>query len=489
MGQRSMARAAMPAALAAVAVLPVLAGVAQTVPAAAAASSALSAQEAREIAREAYIYAYPMVLMEITRRVMTNVERPAGLRSPMNQMAHARGSPDASFADLARPSADTVDSAMFFDVSKEPMIISIPDAAGRYYLMPLLDMWSEVFATRSKRASGTAAQTFAVVGPHWHGRLPSGVGAIRSPTAVAWLVCRIQANGKADIVAAHKFQDGIKAVPLSRYGKPYKPPRGNVDPRQDMSAPASQVEKMDAAAYFALFADLMKENPPHLGDAAVLARLKRIGLEPGKSFSLAAAPPEARHALQAAPAEALAQIKAAFAGSGTLANGWRSNLSAIGVYGPDYLHRAGIAYAGLGINVPEDAVYPTAFADQDGQPFSSDRSYVLHFGKDLVPPVRAFWSLELYDAKQRLAANPIGRYSVGDHDKLQFNDDGSLDLYVQREAPGPDKEPNWLPTPASGPFTLNLRLYWPSGEVLKGAWAPPAVEAREPEGVGSRALK
>ncbi|MBO0763224.1 MAG: DUF1254 domain-containing protein [Hyphomicrobiaceae bacterium] len=452
------------------------------------AAPALSAHEAREIAREAYIYAYPLVLTEITRRVMTNVERPVGLRSPMNQIAHARGFPDTSFADVARPSADTLNSAMFFDTSKEPMVISIPESGGRYYYLSLLDMWSDVFAMRGKRASGTAAQTFAVVGPHWQGRLPNGVGAIRSPTALVWLAGRIQANGKTDLAAAHKLQDGIKAVPLSHYGKPSRPPKGQVDPRQDMSVPASQVEKMHATAFFALFAELMKENPPHPGDAAMLARLKRIGLEPGKAFSLAAVAPETRQALQAAPAEALAQIKAAFANSGRPANGWRTNLTAIGTYGADYLQRAGVAYAGLGFNTPEDAVYPTAF-DAEGQPFSSDKRYVLHFGKDQLPKVRAFWSLALYDGQQRVAANPLNRYVIGDRDKLTFNDDGSLDLYVERASPGSDKEANWLPAPASGPFTLSLRLYWPAQEVLKGAWVPPPVRVQPPERIGSRALQ
>jgi hypothetical protein len=246
---------------------------------------------------------------------------------------------------------------------------------------------------------------------------------------------------------------------------------------------------MDAAAFFALFAELMKENPPHPGDAAMLARLKRIGLEPGRPFALGAAPPEARQALQAAPAEALKRIEEAFARSGTPANGWRTNLTAIGTYGADYLQRAGAAYAGLGFNLPQDAVYPTAFADAEGQPFSSERNYVVHFGKDQLPPARAFWSLALYDGKERLASNRLSRYAVGDGDKLQFNEDGSLDLYVQRESPGPDRESNWLPAPASGPFTLNLRLYWPAPEVLKGAWVPPPVRAQPDESVGSRALK
>ena len=137
--------------------------------------------------------------------------------------------------------------------------------------------------------------------------------------------------------------------------------------------------------------------------------------------------------------------------------------------------RAGVAYAGLGANTIEDAVYPTAFADADGKPFSSESRYILHFNKDQIPPVRAFWSLTMYNEKQLLSANPIDRYAIGDRDKLTFNPDGSLDLYIQRDSPGQDKEANWLPAPKSGPFTMNMRLYWPKPEVLDGSWMPTGV--------------
>jgi hypothetical protein len=291
------------------------------------------------------------------------------------------------------------------------------------------------------------------------------------------LLGRTQTNGKADYAAARKFQDEMSTVPLSAYGKPYTPPKGTVNPKQDMSAPPDQVDKMDAATFFEMFAELMKDNPPHANDYPILDRMKRIGIVPGKSFKLADAPKEVQDALSAVPPVALEQIKETWSKAGLLANGWRTNLTAIGTYGTDYLHRAGVAYGGLGANAPDDAIYPTAFADADGQPFSSDRKYVLHFDKGQIPPVRAFWSLTMYNDKQIFAANPINRFAIGDRDKLQFNQDGSLDLYVQRESPGKDKEPNWLPAPKSGTFTMNLRLYWPKAEALNGTWSPPAVRS------------
>jgi hypothetical protein len=246
---------------------------------------------------------------------------------------------------------------------------------------------------------------------------------------------------------------------------------------------------MDAATFFALLADLMKENPPHATDYPILARMKRIGIEPGKAFAPATAPRDVQRALEAAPPEALKLIKAASARSGVLSSGWRTNLAAVGTYGSEYLQRAGMAYAGLGANVAADLVQSMAVADADGQPLGSDTSYVLHFGKHQLPPVRAFWSLTVYDDRQLLAANPIDRYALGDRDKLRFNDDGTLDLYIQRESPGADKESNWLPAPASGLFTMTLRLYWPKPEVLDGKWSPPPLRPQEPEGVIGRALR
>ncbi|MEZ2131581.1 MULTISPECIES: DUF1254 domain-containing protein [unclassified Sinorhizobium] len=439
------------------------------------AQQSVSSEEAREIAQEAYIYAYPMILGDVTRNVMTNVAEATGLRAPMNQMSHTRAFPDASFTDVVRPNTDALYSMMYFDVSKEPMVFSVPDSSGRYYLLPMLDLWSDVFTAPGKRTTGTDAQNFAVVGPRWQGQLPPGMTEYRSPTAIVTLIGRTRTDGKADYPAVHKFQDGIKAWPLSAYGKPYTPPKATVNPNQDMGAPLEQVERMDAETFFSRFAELMKDNPPHANDYPILSRMQRIGLEPGKSFSFASAPEEVQDALNTAPAEALDKIKASVAKSGVLINGWRINLTAIGTYGTDYLHRAGIAYAGLGANPVEDAVHATVFTDASGAPFRSDRRYVLHFDKSRIPPSRAFWSLTMYNERQLFAANPIDRYAIGDRDKLSYNSDGSLDLHIQRQSPGKDKESNWLPTPASGAFMMSLRLYWPRTEVLDGTWKPPPV--------------
>ncbi|WP_245296866.1 DUF1254 domain-containing protein [Rhodomicrobium sp. R_RK_3] len=438
----------------------------------------VSADEARDIAIEAYIYAYPMVIMALTQEMATNAETADGstMRAPVNQFANARRFPDADFTEVVRPNADTLYSALWFDLSREPLIIHVPNSGGRYYLLEMMDMWSDVFAAPGKRTTGTDEQIIALVGPGWEEDLPPEIEVIRSPTSAGWIIGRTQTNGVADYDNVHKFQDGLVATPLSALGSSEPPPRGTVDANIDMTVPpVAQVEKLGPEEFFSIFGELTEDNPPHANDYPMLHRMARIGLEPGTPFSLDDASPEVRAAIEQAPAAALKKIKEKFATAGVSHDGWRTNLVDIGTYGTDYLARAGVAYAGLGANTVEDAIYPTALTDPEGKPFSSDRAYVVHFDKDQVPPVRAFWSLTMYNDKQLFAANPLNRYTLGDRDRLTFNPDGSLDIYVQRDNPGPEKEANWLPAPASGDFTMNLRLYWPKPAALDGSWTPPAV--------------
>ena len=446
--------------------------------ASAATPAVLPSDQIGEVATSAYIYAYPLILMELTRRIATNVaDTRQFTKAPMNQFANVPAFPDATFTDVVRPNVDTLYSLMWFDVLREPLLISVPYSGGRYYLLPILDMWTDVFQSTGKRTTGTRARLLAIAEPRWQGQLPAGARLVHSPTAIGWIIGRTQTNGKADYDAVHKFQSGLIVTPLSQWGKPYLPPTGRINPDWDMKRPpVDQVEKLSPAAYFSLFTELTKLNPPHANDYPILDQMRRMGIEPGKPFAFDKASPEVQGALSEAGPLALKRIKARFLNAGVASAGWRTNLTAIGTYGADYLSRAVIAYVGLGSNTIEDAVYPTALTDADGKPFISDNRYVLHFNKDELPPVRGFWSLTMYNERQLLAANPIDRYAIGDRDKLAFNPDGSLDIYIQRESPGQDKEPNWLPAPANGPFTMNLRLYWPKPEVLDGSWVPPGVK-------------
>lgn len=447
----------------------------------------VTADEALAIATDAYVYAYPLVLMELSRRVLTNAGEGAPARvhgAPMNQFAHMRTFPDASFTDVVRPNADTLYSSLWFDVGTEPLVIDVPDSGGRYYLLPMLDLWSDVFASPGTRTTGNGPQRYAITAPGWSGRLPAGIERITAPTSVGWIIGRVRATDPADFAAVHRFQDGLKAVPLSQWGKDYTPPRGTFDASRDMRAPVDQLPKLPIGAFFALFAELTEKNPPHAHDYPILQRMARVGLVPGRPFDLIQASPAVQTAFRGAPMAAASKLFDGFKRAGIRVNGWRIILNPMGTYATDYLRRQVSAYSGLGANLVEDAIYPTTIADADGKPLESADRYVMHFPPEQLPPVHAFWSLTLYNEQQLFAANRQNRFALGERDPLVKNADGSLDLFIQRASPGPDKESNWLPAPQEGRFSMTLRLYWPKPDALDGTWAPPPV-SRLPEGAGT----
>jgi hypothetical protein len=434
-------------------------------------------QEIQPIAREAYVYLYPLVLMDITRRVMTNAEpKPGAQGGPMNMFHHLREFPPDGFRDVVRPNFDTLYSIAWLDLGDEPMIVSVPDTQGRYYLLEMLDMWTDAFAAPGKRTSGTAAANFAMVPQGWQGKLPKDVvERIDAPTMYVWIIGRTQTNGPKDYEAVHKIQEGYRITPLSEWGKAPRPVKFQLDPTVDMkTTPMKQVETMPAGDFFEYAAELMKLHPPHVSDWSIVARMRRIGIEAGESFEFKEADAAVKRALEHAPAAALQWMKSTAPSITRVANGWQINTETIGVYGNAYLKRAIIALVGLGANQPEDAVYPMSLGDADGKPLDGSNEYVLHFGKQELPPADAFWSVTLYDAEGFPVKNPLNRHAIGDRDPLKYNADGSLDLYLQRESPGKDKEANWLPTP-SGEFNLTMRLYAPKLEVLDGRWLPPGV--------------
>jgi len=439
-----------------------------------AAAQSISAEEARTIVQEAYIYLYPLVVMDLTRRQLINLDpKFNGFGGPANTFTHIRAFPTAEMLSVVRPNFDTLYSSAWLDLTSGPVVVSTADTRGRYFLLPMLDMWTDVFAAPGKRTNGTGAANFAVVPPGWNGQLPQGVDRIDAPTPYVWVIGRTQTNGVEDYEAVHKVQDGYRVTLLADWGKSPREIEQKIDPSVDTrTEPLRQINGMSPVEYFKYGAELMKQNPPHLTDWSTIARIKRIGLEPGKSFDTGKVSPDVL------ARAATAGLKLMVDKAPTLArvtNGWQMNTDTMGVYGNYYLKRAIVAMVGLGANQVDDAIYPLNVSDADGRPVMGGHKYVLHFGKDELPPVDAFWSLTLYDAEGFQVANPLHRFAIGDRDPLKFNADGSLDLYVQNEDPGPDQESNWLPSPNSGQLALTLRLYAPKPQVADGRWNPPAI--------------
>jgi hypothetical protein len=426
-------------------------------------------------ASDAYVYGYPLVTMEMTRRVLTNGPQVEGTRGPMGQVIKMRAYPDASFRDVTAPNADTLYTTSFFDVGDEPWVLSVPDMKGRYFLLPFLDGWTNVFSVPGSRTTGTQAQTFAITGPGWSGVVPEGLTQLKSPTAIVWHLGRIYCTGTPeDYAEVHALQDAFKLQPLSTWGKDYTPPDGKVDPAIDMKKPVrDQVNGLSTVEFFTLLADLMKRNPPAPADAPALERFKAIGLIPGQGFD--------GKALDSRWDRLLPQLSydriMLHAMSLKRENGWLFTTKT-GLYATNYLQRAFITAVGLGANRPQDAVYPMSQRASLLEAYEGENTYTLRFEKGQLPPVRGFWSLTMYDEQVFFVANPINRYSMSLRTNPKFESDGSLVILIQNENPGPDKEANWLPAP-KGKFHLMLRLYWPDENepsILDGSWVVPAVK-------------
>lgn len=443
---------------------------------AARAAPAVSEEEARAIAVEAYLYLYSLVTMDLTRLQFTNVDKVDEFKGPMNVFVNVPAYPTAEMKTVVRPNFDTLYSSAWLDLTEEPMIVSVPDTDGRYYLLPMLDMWTDVFASPGWRTTGTGAQTFLVTPPGWTGTVPDGVTELKASTPYVWIIGRIKTDGPADYDAVHKIQDALKLRPLSQIdNEDWKPAPTKIDPDVDMKTPPKeQVDTMPAGKFFAYAAELLKLHPPHFTDEPIIARMKRIGIEPGKSFDIASVDPAIRKGIEAAPKAALELMAWKLPTLARVENYWSMNTDTMGVYGNYYLKRSIITQQGLGANVPQDAIYPLNIGDKDGKPLDGTNNYTIHFSKDEIPPVNAFWSITLYDAQGFQVANELNRFAVSNWMPFKYNDDGSLDLYFQHESPGKDKEANWLPAP-KGPFNLTMRLYAPKSEALTGKWNPPPV--------------
>lgn len=434
-------------------------------------STAPAPDEVRRLASEAYSFFYPLVTMDLTRRLSTD-PRMAAMPGfgPANHLNHFRRYPDGTFRAVVRPNFDTLYSNAWIDLTAGPVEMTVPDTHGRYYLLEFLDMWTDAFALPGSRTSGNGAGKFVLVPPGWSGKLPADAVRIDAPTRWVWLIGRTQTNGPADYDNVHKVQDGMTMVALGKgKGAPADAPLAM------MRAPKQQVDAMPAGDFLAYAARLLQVTESHDSDWSQLARLRRIGIGKGLAFDPATLSPETKAALEAGVAEARKSMAEREKDLAPVVNGWSYPTDGYGVYGNAYLRRAVVTRMGLGMNPPEDAVYLNTASDGSGAKLAGGQRYTLHFAKGQTPPAGAFWSVTLYDGDGFPVPNAINRFALGDRDKLTYNADGSLDLLIQPDDPGGVKSANWLPSPAKGLIALSIRIYAPSDEVLARRWTPPPV--------------
>jgi len=425
-----------------------------------------AAADPQKVAEAAFIYGYPLVLMDLTRDAMLSAPR-----AEPNRFAHSASLATSADRAFVRPNVDTLYSNAWLDLAQEPVVLHVP-ATDRYYVMQMMDGFTNVFAAPGPRTTGNARQDFAIVGPGFKGELPKEMKRIDAPTNMVWILGRLQVDGPQDVSAAAAVQAAFSLRPISE-DPPHVAVAGPTAPLGAQGpTPPALIQSMDSDTFFQRLAVLLKANPPAKRDGKTVASFTKIGLEPGEPFVLAEAQ---RAAVEQGLANGKQQVAQATTHLVKPVHGWQVLRHGVGAYGTDYERRAAVALYGLGANLPQDAVYPGAHLDAQNQALTGQKRYALHFNKDKLPPVKAFWSLTLYDSDGYLVANELGRYAIRDRDKLLYNSDGSLDLLIQHEEPSAERKSNWLPAP-EGPFSLLLRLYQPKPAVLDGSWTPPPLQ-------------
>jgi hypothetical protein len=439
-------------------------------------ATAVEAIEA--VGEEAYIYGYPLVVMDQTKATVTAVAGTSAndRRAPVNQFARRKTLSSPADTEVPRPNLDTLYSTAWLDLSRGPVTLSIPAMAERFFVYPIHDAWTNVIASPGTRTLAGKATNLLIAGPDWHGATPAGTSIVRSPTNTALIIGRIQVNGEADLPQVRTLQEQFTLQP----SQPAAPTTtaAAASPTAPAAEPVSTVNALDAPAFFSRLMRLMVDNPPSPADAEIIGKMRSLGLVPGRAFRFASLDPAVQQGLTRAVKPANMRIADFVPRMGQDQHGWRVTLRNIGSFGTHYLNRAAATWAGAGFPLPQDAIYPIAFTDQSGQPLTGQDRYVLHFDPGQLPPVNAFWSVTLYDERGFLVPNPLNRHILRDRDPLRFNPDGSLDLYIQSVSPGPEKVQNWLPAP-KGPFNLTMRLYWAKPAILSGQWQVPPIR-RQP---------
>jgi hypothetical protein len=435
-------------------------------------------RHAVDVSEEAYLFGYPLVLMDAVRSVMTATSTPGPERAPVNQFRHARAFAAPGSRVAVRPNADALCSSAWLNLLEEPVVIGVPDSGQRYCLLQMLDGWTNVFAAPGTRTTGNGPATFVISGPRWREEpMPEGAEHVVAPTNMVLISARVQTNGPADYGAVHELQRQYSLTPWSALGRQYVAPgevplEWGVDPT---TPPAVQVGRMTAGEFFGRLNSLMQDNPPAKEDAPLMKRQATIGVGPGKDFDLARFNSALVEPFERSVRSAQAKIEIhAKRLAVRQANGWRIPRKT-GRYGTDYLQRAAMALTCLGAGLPEDTLTPHAATDSQGRPLTGRHRYQIRFTKGELPPVNAFWSLTLYDSHYAFVPNALDRYAIGDRDALSFDADGSLTVLIQHRPPANEAKRYWLPAPRDE-FNLTLRLYWPTRAVIDGQWKPPPVQ-------------
>jgi hypothetical protein len=440
-------------------------------------AQALTPGEARAIAKQAYIYGFPLVDHYRVQYTYFQDRQHPEYKAPWNTLNNTARIYTPDDKAYPTPNADTPYSQLGADLGSEPLVLTMPAVKeGRYYSAQFVDAYTHNFGYVGSRATGNDGGTFLLVGPDWQGDVPPGIDRVlRSETRFAFVFYRTQLLGSNDLENVKRVQAGYKVQPLSAYlGQPAPAPAAKVEFIQPLSAAA---ERSDLA-FFKQLNFVLGFSPIHPSETKLMEEFAKLGIGPGQTFDVKAWPLEIQQAIAAGIADAWKDFEAL---GQQVARGEVSTSKFLGsreYLGNNYLYRMRATVTGLYGNDREETLYPPFYLDAQGQKLDASRHrYTLRFEPGQLPPVNAFWSLTLYDANRFLVANPLHRYLINSPmlPTLKRDADGGVTLYIQRQQPNSDQLANWLPAP-DGPFYLAGRLYWPKVEALDGRWQAPKVQ-------------
>ena len=435
---------------------------------------ALSPAEARAIAKEAWLYAYAPLQGYQTLWNQTQNKAFPGYVGGFNQFRHYARSATPADTDIVTPNNDTPYSWAWLDLRAEPIVLTLPAVpAPRYYVNQWFDLYTHNFAYTGVRSTGRQAGTYLLAGPRWNGTVPKSItGVFRAETDFVGTLTRTQLNGPADIPALQALQAQYTLTPLSRFTGTAAPAAAPA-----VAWPIWDANKAEGIGFISYLNALLPFMPTVPSERQMMVRFARIGIGPGVPFDPAQLDPSIRAAMEDGVASAAQELKAK-ALTQTSSQGFFGTRQELG---PDYLtFRAMGAMLGIYGNSSEEAFYASQQTGPDGKVLDGRKRWVMRFEPSQLPPVTEFWSITMYKLPERLLVeNPLNRYSIGDRTPgLKLGGDGSLEIYIQNENPGPDKASNWLPAQA-GPFFFVARLYGPKSSVLKGTWKlPQLIEAK-----------
>ena len=414
---------------------------------------------------EAYIFAFPLVLMDATQVAATNTETAGSAKAPINQFIHSAGITNAKFKTVVTPNVDTVYTQVYMDLGTEPLVYTMP-AADRFFNVQLLDGWTNTVSVLTE--PGVYAFTYA----DWHGELPTGVTRVDFPTQMAWFIARCLLLSEDDLVNVKVIQTEMDIKPLSAYasGEEYVPAQGTYSAENDF-VPVNQVFAMGPAAFFAKANELMLANPPAAADAEMLEKIAAVSVGPGMTFDMSVLTGD----IAAQWANMLSGLRSKLVTAALQFNvamgQWSYFGRPIGDFGTEYDYRAMIALGGLGANTLDEAMYTQTTKDESGESMTGTHVYQIHF--DTMPPVlgNGFWSITAYGSDDFLIDNPLNRYAITDRSAFELNSDGTLDIIVS--AAEPEMSGNWLPV-NEDEFHLYMRIYTPDMDAIE-TWDAPTI--------------